>query len=83
MNKADTASYLVSLHTLIEAQSKGAYSLASKWLGEEYTKHWGILRDTITKEHEDDARKSSDDNREPKDGTDQPRRERMRSESDR
>lgn len=57
MSKAEIASYLVSLHTLLEAQSKGSHSIPSTVLSDEYEKHWGLLKDTITKENEH-ARKS-------------------------
>lgn len=56
MNKADIASYLVSLHTLLEAQSKGVQCVPSALLATEYEKHWGLLKDTITKENEHDTR---------------------------
>jgi hypothetical protein len=51
MNKAEIASYLNSLHSLIEAQSKGAHSLASTTLSNEYDKYWALLKDEIAKEN--------------------------------
>lgn len=57
MDKAEIASYLVSLHTLMEAQSKGSHSIPSIVLADEYEKHWALLKDTITKENKH-ARKS-------------------------
>lgn len=57
MNKLELAGYLVNLHTLMEAQDKNGL-LKSSTLGDEYTKHWGLLKDAITKENEDDARTS-------------------------
>lgn len=56
MNRAEIASYLVSLHTLLEAQSKGAMPIPSTILAEEYERNWALLKETITKEnrHEED-----------------------------
>jgi hypothetical protein len=54
MNKAELASYLVSLHTLLDAQSKSAHSLPSTTLAEEYDRTWGQLKDAIAKERNDD-----------------------------
>lgn len=59
MTKIEMASYLVSLHTLIEAQTKGSHALASATLGEEYTRVWQGLKDTIKKEQEENARQKS------------------------
>jgi hypothetical protein len=53
MNKQELTTYLVNLHALIEAQSKGAHSVPSVALGEEYEKHWKMLKDTVKKEHEE------------------------------
>jgi hypothetical protein len=50
MNKADLASYLVSLHTLLDAQSKGAHAIPSTTLAEEYNRTWGQLKELIAKE---------------------------------
>jgi hypothetical protein len=58
MNKAEIATYLVSLHTLLEAQSKGSHSVPSIILADEYEKHWGLLKDAITKENEHETRSS-------------------------
>lgn len=54
MNKAELASYLVSLHTLLDAQSKGAHSIPSATLAEEYERTWGQLKDAIAKEQNDE-----------------------------
>lgn len=54
MNKAEIASYLVSLHTLLEAQSMGQHSIPSSALSAEYDKHWGLLKDAIAKENENE-----------------------------
>lgn len=56
MNKAETASYLVSLHTLLEAQSKGVHSIPSAVLAAEYNRSWDQLKDLVRKEQEDEAR---------------------------
>ncbi len=57
MTKAEIASYLVSLHTLLEAQSKGVQSVPSVKLADEYEKHWGLLKKAI-EESADEARPS-------------------------
>lgn len=54
MEKAEIASYLVSLHTLMEAQSKVGDSIPSTVLATEYQKHWKMLKDEIAKENDDD-----------------------------
>lgn len=59
MNKAEMASYLVSLHSLIEAQTKGSHSISSTTLAEEYEKHWDLLKETIQKENTNEARQSN------------------------
>lgn len=50
MTKVEIASYLVSLHTLLEAQSKGAHSIPSAVLGAEYDRHWVMLKQEIENE---------------------------------
>lgn len=57
MNKFDITSYLVNLHTLLEAQSKGVHSVPSTVLAQEYNKHWNLLKDTIIKENENETRR--------------------------
>lgn len=56
MDKLELSSYLVNLHTLLEAQSKGVTSVPSQVLAQEYEKHWGLLKDTIAKENERETR---------------------------
>jgi hypothetical protein len=58
MNKGELASYLVSLHNLLEAQFKGPNAVPSTVLAAEYEKHWGLLKDEIAKENEDETRSS-------------------------
>lgn len=58
MNKAELASYLVSLHTLLYEQTKGQHSIPSATLVEEYEKHWGLLKDTIHKENDNETRQT-------------------------
>lgn len=55
MNKAETASYLVSLHTLLEAQSKGVHSIPSKALAEEYNREWDKLKAAINEDQENET----------------------------
>lgn len=55
-SKYELASYLTNLHTLLEAQSKGVVSVPSTVLAEEYERNWGLLKDIITKENENEAR---------------------------
>lgn len=64
--KYDIASYLVSLHTLLEAQSKGAHSIPSTVLAAEYDREWDKLKVIVTKEQEDETRTSK---RERSDGS--------------
>lgn len=52
-DKFQIASYLVNLHTLLEAQSKGVVSIPSTTLGDEYEKYWSQLKSIITKENEE------------------------------
>lgn len=54
MDKAEIASYLVSLNTLLDAQSKGVTSVPNTTLADEYNKYWGLLKEAITKESEDE-----------------------------
>lgn len=56
MNKADTASYLVSIHTLLEAQSKGAHSIPSQVLAQEYEREWANLKKLINEDQENETR---------------------------
>lgn len=56
MTRAEIASYLVSLHSLMEAQSKGQRSIPSAHLADEYEKHWKLLKDEIAKETNDGLR---------------------------
>lgn len=58
MTKDEMASYLVSLHSLIDAQTKGQHSLASTTLADEYARVWELLKETIQKENEDETRSS-------------------------
>lgn len=51
-SKFELAGYLVNLHTLLDAQSKGAGAIPSTVLGEEYERNWALLKETITKENE-------------------------------
>lgn len=54
MDKAELATYLVNLHTLMQAQTASSHALASSVLAKEYEKHWGLLKETITNEEKDD-----------------------------
>lgn len=56
LSKLEIAGYLVNLHTLLDAQSKGVVSVPSTILATEYDKHWGLLKDIITKENERETR---------------------------
>lgn len=73
MTKAEIASYLVALHTLLEAQSKVGANIPSQALAEEYRKHWELLKDTIKQESENETRKRSDDHISDKARADLPR----------
>lgn len=50
MTKVELASYLVSLHTLLEAQSKGQHSIPSTTLADEYNRTWDQLKQEIANE---------------------------------
>jgi hypothetical protein len=54
MNKAELAQYLVNLHTLLDAQSKDAMAIPSTTLGDEYKRNWGLLKEAIAKEKNDE-----------------------------
>lgn len=54
MDKIALASYLVSLHTLLEAQSKGVTSVPSTVLATEYNKYWDLLKQAIEEEKSDE-----------------------------
>lgn len=56
MNKGELASYLVSLHTLLEAQSKGVHSIPSAVLAAEYNRSWDQLKELVNKEQENETR---------------------------
>lgn len=58
MNKSEIASYLASLHTLMDAQFANPVADVSKTLAAEYEKHWGLLKEAIAKENADEARQS-------------------------
>lgn len=58
MTKAEIASYLTSLLTLIEAQDTSGVHNRSAVLAAEYNKHWDMLKETIQKENDDEARRS-------------------------
>jgi hypothetical protein len=59
MDKLELSAYLVNLHTLIDAQSKGAHSIPSTVLADEYNKHWGLLKEAIATEKADDETRTS------------------------
>lgn len=83
MTKADLAEYLVNLHILMEAQQATGGNLPSTFLADEYNKHWGLLKATITKENEHEARHSDIDRRLPKIRTDSSPDQSSRGERDR
>lgn len=62
MNKAEIAEYLVNLHTLMDAQRATGGSPVSSTLSAEYEKNWGLLKDAITKENENEARSRNNRN---------------------
>lgn len=55
MTKADIASYLVNLHTLMDAQFANPVADVSQTLAGEYTKHWGLLKEAIAKENKNES----------------------------
>lgn len=54
MTKAEIASYLVSLHGLLEAQETSGVHNRSQTIGREYEKYWNILKAQILKEQDED-----------------------------
>lgn len=72
MNKVETASYLVSLHTLMEAQSKGVFSRVTQALADEYNREWDNLKRKI-KEEQDEAGKRNEQNGRSEAGADRAR----------
>lgn len=61
MTKCELAAYLVNLHTLMDAQ-RATGANPSTLLADDYRKHWDLLKTTITKENEDEARNRNDSN---------------------
>jgi hypothetical protein len=59
MYKAEIASYLVSLHTLLEAQSKGSHSIPSAVLAAEYDRYWGLLKQEIENDETRNSKQSA------------------------
>lgn len=57
MNKAERASYLVSLLSLMEGQDTSGVHNRSQVLANEFNKHWDQLKAEIQQENEDEARK--------------------------
>lgn len=67
MTKVELAGYMASLLTLLEHQDKSGVHQRSFEIGEEYNRCWIELKETIRKEREDEARKSTDDSIRPQD----------------
>lgn len=61
MNKGEIAQYLVNLHTLMNAQQATGAN-PSTLLADDYRKNWDLLKSTITKENENEARNRNDRN---------------------
>lgn len=59
MNKAETAEYLVNLHSLLQAQEATGVTQKSRVLIDEYNKHWTKLKEFIQKDNEDETRSST------------------------
>lgn len=59
MTKLEIASYLCNLLTLMEAQDTSGVHNRSAVLADEYNKHWALLKSTIQKENDDEARRSN------------------------
>lgn len=72
-SKYDIAQYLVNLHTLLQAQDSAGGLLKSGTLAAEYETNWGLLKDTINKENEDETRKRDNDRQRPEAGADRSR----------
>lgn len=57
MNKQEIVSYLTGLLALMEAQDTSGVHNRSQVLGDEYNKHWNLLKAMITAEQADETRK--------------------------
>lgn len=68
--KFELAQYLVNIHTLMQAQTASVHSIPSTTLADDYNRTWDILKDTITKENEDETRNRNNDPKRDKAGTD-------------
>lgn len=75
MNKAELAQYLADLRTLMSAQDAVGLQFSTT-LATEYEKNWGLLKDAITKENENEAR--SRNNRNVDEGGTNPARDQSR-----
>lgn len=54
--KFELAEYLVNLHNLLTAQDQAGGLTKSTTLLDEYNTNWDLLKETITKENEDETR---------------------------
>ena len=57
MKKTEIVTYLTGLLTLMEAQDTSGVHNRSQVLGDEYHKHWDLLKSMIEQEQADETRK--------------------------
>lgn len=57
MEKAEMASYLASICSIMDSIDDGGAQLRPQWLVEEYHRTWDAFKDTVQQEKEDEARK--------------------------
>lgn len=53
-SKYEIASYLVSLHTLLDAQMRSGHAITSPILADEYERQWEELKSLINQEQTDE-----------------------------
>lgn len=56
-SKYELAEYLANLHTLLSAQDQAGGLSKSRTLLDEYNTTWGVLKDAIEKEKDNETRK--------------------------
>lgn len=60
--KYDLAQYLVNLHTLLMAQEAAGGLIKNQMLLDEYNRNWVLLKATIAKENDYEARNRNEEN---------------------
>lgn len=71
MTKLESAGYLYTLHSLMQAQSSGPNGTVSPWLAREYEREWDVFKELVRKDQENEARNRELSPRRTETGTDQ------------